>query len=69
MRGSWNHVPSRSYVSFITERFKAYSCLLLKVSEHVLLDAALMTVVHRRLSESEKLISKSFAIQCASLIA
>ncbi|KAG1772635.1 hypothetical protein EDD22DRAFT_375725 [Suillus occidentalis] len=35
MRGSWNHVPSRSYVSFITERFKAYSCLILKTSERV----------------------------------
>lgn len=35
MRGSWNHVPTRSYVSFITERFKAYSCLILKTSERV----------------------------------
>ncbi|KAG1782451.1 hypothetical protein EV702DRAFT_1192128 [Suillus placidus] len=35
MRGSWNHVPSRPYVSFITERFKAYSCLILKTSERV----------------------------------
>ncbi|KAG1731921.1 hypothetical protein EDB19DRAFT_1311922 [Suillus lakei] len=35
MRGSWNHVPSRSYVSFITERFKAYSGLILKMSERV----------------------------------
>ncbi|KAG2150627.1 uncharacterized protein EDB93DRAFT_325767 [Suillus bovinus] len=35
MRGSWNHIPSRSYVSFITERFKAYSCLILKTSERV----------------------------------
>lgn len=35
MRGSWNHVPSRSYVSFIAERFKAYSCLILKTSERV----------------------------------
>lgn len=35
MRGSWNYVPSRSYVSFITERFKAYSCLILKTSERL----------------------------------
>ncbi|KAG1865252.1 hypothetical protein C8R48DRAFT_706571 [Suillus tomentosus] len=35
MRGSWNHVPSRSYVSFMTERFKAYSCLILKTSERL----------------------------------
>ncbi|KAG2157060.1 hypothetical protein DEU56DRAFT_762864 [Suillus clintonianus] len=35
MRGSWNHVPSRSYVSFIAERFKAYSGLILRTSERV----------------------------------
>jgi hypothetical protein len=68
MRGSWNHVPSRSYVSFITERFKAYSCLILKVSDQVPLDISIIIVVHRRLSEFEKLISKSLEI-CASLIA
>lgn len=55
-------------MSFITERFKAYSCLILKVSDQVLPNIAITIVVHRRLSEFEKLISKSLAI-CASLIA
>ncbi|KAG1756828.1 uncharacterized protein EDB91DRAFT_1241873 [Suillus paluster] len=35
MRGPWNHVPSRSCTSFITERFKEYSVLILKTSERV----------------------------------
>ncbi|OAX44608.1 hypothetical protein K503DRAFT_728834 [Rhizopogon vinicolor AM-OR11-026] len=35
MRGSWNHVPSQSYVSFIAERLRACSVLILRMSERV----------------------------------
>ncbi|KAG0707809.1 hypothetical protein DFH29DRAFT_1053465 [Suillus ampliporus] len=35
MRGPWNHVPSQLYASFVTERFKAYSALILRTSERV----------------------------------
>lgn len=67
MRASWNHVPSQSYVSFMAERLRACSVLILRVSEQVLLDVSLIIVVDRCLSEFKKLTSESLVTRASAI--